>query len=150
MFYPEGKSSEVAAGLRHNLGFYEFFWALAMSAWFFTQRNKPKWAGWYLTMYLLFYCPLRFAWDFFRVVDEVYFETDTFPGLTPGQIAAIGLWGLSLWLWKTRRHAELLVPDGQIHVFPDGTPAIVAEATASAGPSRGPAKKTAKSRKKKG
>lgn len=129
MPYPAGRG--FAPGIRHNLGFYELLWAVLMAAVFFWQRNKPHWAGWYLTVFVLAYMPIRFAWDFLRVADKTYL------GLTPGQFAAIALIVVGIWMFRFRRgRAEVLIPDGRVHIYADGTPAVEPEPAAVAPPKK--------------
>ncbi len=97
MTYPEGRS--LPAGVRHNLGFYEVFWAAGVSLFFYTQRRRARFAGWYVTVFGLAYFPFRFFLDFMRAEDERYL------GLTPAQLACIPLWGLCIWLFFNRRAA---------------------------------------------
>lgn len=106
MDYP-GDGKDVGPGLRHNLGFYEAIWAVAMAAFFFTQRKVTHFKGWYVATYMIAYVPFRFTWDFLRAVDERY------AGLTPGQWISIGLFGLCVWLAvKGNKRKDMLVPDG--------------------------------------
>ncbi|NUN15635.1 MAG: prolipoprotein diacylglyceryl transferase [Myxococcales bacterium] len=102
--YP--KTEHFDAGPRHDLGFYEFLWAVAVSAYFYTQRNKPKFTGWYLTMFGILYAPVRFLFDFLRTADKRY------AGLTPGQFAAIAFFFVAIWVYQKRKSiGELLGPD---------------------------------------
>jgi len=89
-------SKEISSGVRHNLGFYEFLWAVGLSA-FFTASKKQRFVGWYLLTAGLAYFPLRFAADFLRAADAVYL------GLTPAQLAIIPAMGLTIWLYLRRR-----------------------------------------------
>ena len=115
---------DINTNVRHNLGFYEFLWAVGVSAYFFTQRNKAHKAGFFLAVFLVAYIPVRFLFDFLRVQDGRWL------GLTPGQFAAIVLLFFSFLLIKhVRSNKETLVPDGEVHVFADGTPAFVEEKT---------------------
>ncbi|MGM0578717.1 MAG: prolipoprotein diacylglyceryl transferase [Myxococcota bacterium] len=123
MPYPhEVPTDDAPAGaVRHNLGFYEMLWTLLMAGVFWLNRNKPKFSGWFIAVALILYMPIRFALDFLRAVDETYL------GLTPGHYAAIALFALAFWTYRYRRNVgEILVPDGQVHVFPDGREAIPA------------------------
>lgn len=94
MKYPG--DSGLAAGVRHNLGFYEAIWAVGVSLLFWTQRNKKHFYGWFMAVYGILYTPFRFSLDFWRAVDKRYF------GLTPGQYAAIVLFGLAVWIFVKR------------------------------------------------
>lgn len=91
----------------HNLGWYEALWAMAMSLFFWTQRDKTRFKGWYLATFVVCYMPIRFAMDFLRVNDATY------AGLTPAQWFAIVLMGLGIWLLKKGHDKkDLLVPNG--------------------------------------
>jgi phosphatidylglycerol---prolipoprotein diacylglyceryl transferase len=102
MRYPGDE--ELKAGVRHNLGFYESLWAMAMSLFFFLQRKRPHFAGWYVGMFGLLYTPFRFSLDFLRAVDKRYLT------FTPGQYAAIALFGVTLWVFIKRAQTPVIVP----------------------------------------
>lgn len=117
MMYPEGR--ELESAVRHNLGFYEAIWAVVMSVVFFATRKRTMFSGWYLAVFVIAYMPIRFGFDFLRVVDKTYL------GMTAGQYAAIVLMGVGIWLYTKRKAVgEQMIPDGEIHIFQDGTPAI--------------------------
>ncbi|TNF22280.1 MAG: prolipoprotein diacylglyceryl transferase [Deltaproteobacteria bacterium] len=102
------QSWDITPGVRHNLGMYEFFWAVLMSAFFFFNRKKPHFKGWFLGMFVVFYMPVRFGFDFLRKADIHHF------GLTAGQWAAIVLFVLGIVLMvKGAQKGDMLVPDGQ-------------------------------------
>lgn len=115
---PFAGTSELAAGLRHNLGFYELLWAAGLSLFFVFHYRRPHFAGWHVVVFLLAYTPLRFGWDFLRAVDKRYF------GLTPGQFAAIALAVVGLWWWSIRGRGEVTHANGEVHIFTDGTSAL--------------------------
>ncbi|MDP6943153.1 MAG: prolipoprotein diacylglyceryl transferase [Myxococcota bacterium] len=123
MPYPEsllvGGVVEAVGTVRHNLGFYEFIFAIGLFAVLWSQRQRPLFSGWIISTTLLLYCPVRFAFDFLRASDAVYL------GLTAGQFAAIGLFALGFWVRTVRKGVgHMLVPDGKEHVFPDGRKAL--------------------------
>ena len=122
---PYPGTEDLSAGVRHNLGFYEMLWALAISAVFLWRYRRPHFAGWHLVVFLLSYTPIRFGWDFLRAVDRRYL------GLTPGQYAALALAAIGLWWWSIRGRGEVTHADGEIHVFMDGTPAMAAPTSTS-------------------
>jgi phosphatidylglycerol:prolipoprotein diacylglycerol transferase len=110
---------EPAGTVRHNLGFYECLYSVFMFAVLWSQRHRALFAGWIMSTTLLLYCPIRFGLDFLRASDAVYF------GMTAGQYAAIGLFGVGLWVYKVRSEVgHMLVPDGEEHLFPDGRGAL--------------------------
>jgi len=150
----------LSHAIRHNLGFYEMIWALVMSGFFWSVRKKARPAGWYLSVWLIAYTPLRFAADFLRRSDVTYL------GLTPGQYIAIGLFGTAIWMLRTRLKADEMLgirAEGEHHVFADGRPGRGADsplgampgealATAGAGGGKGPSissKKSSNKNKKK-
>lgn len=105
MEYPG--SASLSAGVRHNIGLYELLWCLSISAYFFSQRRKPKLTGWYMTTFVLAYAPFRFPVDFLRAVDVRY------AGLSPGQWILIGFFAVLAGVAvHISRRGELLIPDG--------------------------------------
>lgn len=117
----EYRGNAVSHGVRHNLGFYEVFWAAGLFLFFQTQRKRPHVPGFYLLTFVLAYMPFRFALDFLRADDLRH------GGLTAGQYAAIGLFLLCSFLLVQRRKVdERIFPNGKVYVFPDGTPAVKA------------------------
>ena len=141
--YPAGMLGEdIHTNIRHNLGFYEMLWAIVLASFFVIVRKKAKPAGWFLAVFVLCYMPVRFYFDFLRVADATYY------GLTPAQFANIGLFLLGIrLLMNVRKHPEILIPDGEIHIFQDGTPAMVTEPEKPRGPKGSkPSKKTKKKR----
>ncbi|MCB9730385.1 MAG: prolipoprotein diacylglyceryl transferase [Deltaproteobacteria bacterium] len=124
MPYPHTVAGDPAAAgvIRHNLGFYEMLWSVGIASFFFAVRNRPHFAGWFASVALLLYLPFRFALDFLRAIDERYF------GLTPGHYAAIAFFVAAIALYRRRSAVgEIMVPDGKVHVFADGTPAVPAK-----------------------
>jgi len=108
-------SHDLAAGVRHNLGFYEFLWSLGMSTFYYLNRNKSHFKGWYLAVVVIAYMPVRFAFDFLRRADITHF------GLTAGQWAAIVLFVLGIVLFiRGAKKGDLLVPDGVAKFRPKG------------------------------
>lgn len=125
-----------AGAIRHNLGFYEMLWSVAIAGLFFAVRKRPRFAGWFASVALLLYLPFRFGLDFLRAIDERYF------GLTPGHYAAIGFFFAAILLYKRRAAVgEIMVPNGEVHVFPDGTLAVPAKLRRDALAQGAPAKK---------
>ncbi|MDQ8153342.1 MAG: prolipoprotein diacylglyceryl transferase [Gemmatimonadota bacterium] len=89
----------VGPGIRHNLGFYEVPWSIAVAAWFYRVRHRPKFPGWYPVMFVLAYVPLRFPLDFLRAADARH------AGFTPAQwfLLALFAWCLHLAYTGARR-----------------------------------------------
>jgi phosphatidylglycerol:prolipoprotein diacylglycerol transferase len=91
----------------HNLGWYEAIWSVAMSLFYFSQRKRPHFKGWYLATFVVAYMPFRFGLDFLRVVDVRY------AGFTPGQWFGVVLFVLGIYLIvKASKKRDMLIPDG--------------------------------------
>lgn len=91
------------AGLRHDVGFYEFlFWVVLFVVFVFLgRRRRPD--GFYAALFIVAYTPVRFGLDFLRVNDPTY------AGLTFAQWSClltlpVGLWLLS-WVRTHNRAA---------------------------------------------
>ena len=69
----------------HDLGFYEFLFALVVFALVMTIRRFKLPHGMIPATMGIVYAPVRFGFDFLRVADAKYL------GLTPGQWSAVGL-----------------------------------------------------------
>lgn len=100
-------SRTLEAGVRHNVGLYEFLWAMSLSAWFFSQRRTAKVRGWYAFVFLLAYLPFRLPVDFLRVGEARY------AGLSPAQWILLAILPLVVIVarWSVKR-GEVLAPDG--------------------------------------
>jgi phosphatidylglycerol:prolipoprotein diacylglycerol transferase len=92
MPYPGGRTTP---GIRHNLGLYEVPFSIALFAFFFVTRRRPRPPGWYVVVTILTYMPFRFLLDFLRAADARY------AALTAGQWASLAFVGFALWL-RTR------------------------------------------------
>lgn len=113
---PYPGSDKVSPGVRHNLGMYEAIWAMVVSGFFYLQRKRAHFSGWYLSMTLLMYMPFRFALDFMRAEDKRYF------GFTAGQFAAVVLMAAGVALFYQRKK----VNDIQ-QPIPDELPSVAAK-----------------------
>jgi phosphatidylglycerol:prolipoprotein diacylglycerol transferase len=97
-------------GPRHDLGFYEAFWWIAIIALFFSvDRVKPHLKdriGFYPGLLCMVYAPIRFALEFLRSADVRYF------GLTPAQYTSIVVFAFGIFLlsWSRTHHALHHVP----------------------------------------
>lgn len=119
---------------RYDLGFYELFFAMGLvTILFLTNRKAKRWAGYNVAVLALLYAPVRFLFDFLRVIDKTYY------GLTPGQYAAFGIFGLGIWILYFRR-AQWRGAGSN-----DGAEASTAEEPEAGGPSKkAPVKKRSK------
>ena len=72
-------------GVRHDLGFDEFLFTIALTALIYglASQKKKRPTGFYLSISLVLYCIARFLMDFLRVADARYYA------LTPAQYACI-------------------------------------------------------------
>ena len=91
--YPEGA--------RHDLGFYELLFTIAMTAILFAYNRKPRPPGRIIALAALMYAPVRFALDFLRATD-VTRPDERYLGLTPAQWACLATAALGLHLWRRR------------------------------------------------
>ncbi len=88
----------------HDLGFYEFLFAICLAAVVFAVRRKRYPVGTIPALMCILYAPVRFGMDFLRATDAKYL------GLTPGQWIAIAmLLGGALLM----RHAWARAPRGE-------------------------------------
>jgi phosphatidylglycerol:prolipoprotein diacylglycerol transferase len=71
--------------VRHNLGLEEAIYTLFIAALFYALGRRPRFAGFFLGVFMLLYAPFRFSVDFLRIVDVRY------GGLTPGQYGSVAL-----------------------------------------------------------
>jgi phosphatidylglycerol:prolipoprotein diacylglycerol transferase len=85
---------------RHDLGFYEFLFTIALAVAINVYVRKAHKSGMLVAFISLAYAPVRFGLDFLRVGDRLYL------GLTAGQFFSIALLCLGLWIVITRRKAE--------------------------------------------
>lgn len=92
IYYASGQladlpSQEVLSKMGfHDLGIYELFYTLLVIVpLFLFWDRKPRPTGFYFIAFILLYTPVRFLFDFLRLVDVRYF------GLTAGQYAAIAV-----------------------------------------------------------
>jgi phosphatidylglycerol---prolipoprotein diacylglyceryl transferase len=95
--YPEGT--------RHDLGFYELLYTIALTALLFWFARKPRRPGQIIGLAALAYAPARFAFDFLRAVD-VARPDRRYLALTPAQWACIATAGLGAWLLFRRPAAR--------------------------------------------
>jgi len=86
---------------RYDLGLYELIFAIGLvTILFIFNRKANRFAGFNVTMLALIYAPVRFFFDYLRIVDNKIFL-----GMTPGQLFAIALFGLGIWMLVTRLKA---------------------------------------------
>ncbi|MBK8481157.1 MAG: prolipoprotein diacylglyceryl transferase [Proteobacteria bacterium] len=75
--------ADRAGVVHHNLGLYELFVALLLTALLYALRRVQRGPGFFCALMLLVYSPLRFGLDWLRTADRLYW------GLTPGQYFAV-------------------------------------------------------------
>ncbi len=99
-------------GPRHDLGFYEFLFSLALTIYFVATRKKQRFAGYHVIFAALTYLPARFLGDFLRIADVRYFGSGPDSGLTPAQLGIIVLFGWVLYVWKRwAASGEVITPN---------------------------------------
>ncbi len=82
--------------VRHNLGLDEAIYTVFIAALFFVLGKKPRRAGFFTGLLAIVYAPIRFSFDFLRIVDVRYAR------LTPGQWGSLALVGLGIFILRTR------------------------------------------------
>jgi phosphatidylglycerol---prolipoprotein diacylglyceryl transferase len=116
--YPEGT--------RHDLGFYELLFTIAMTAILFAYAKKPRVPGRIIGLFATMYAPVRFGLDFLRARD-VARPDERYASLTPAQWACLATIGVGVWL---------LARKGEVVPFsepPAPTPPVAPASDAPAG-----------------
>lgn len=91
--YPEGT--------RHDLGFYEMLFTIALAIFLFLYNRKLRPPGRIIGLAALAYAPVRFMFDFLRATDVHIRNPDVRRlGLTPGQWACIATFALAIYLLR--------------------------------------------------
>jgi len=109
--------------VRHDLGFYEVLWCLAMIPLVLLLARKKRPRGFYLALVPILYAPVRFGLDFLRATD-IPSHDPRILGLTPGHFGAAILLGagslVALRVWKGPR---FIIPrDARWTAEDEGTP----------------------------
>lgn len=85
---------------RHDLGLYEVLWAVMVSGLFlYLWRTPNRPAGFYTSLLIVLYAPVRFFLDFLRAEADEGGDVRYF-GLTPGQYSSLFFLGLGLWVLR--------------------------------------------------
>jgi phosphatidylglycerol:prolipoprotein diacylglycerol transferase len=82
---------------RHDLGFYEMVWSLAVFGLFAALGKKRRRPGFFLALLPLLYAPVRFFLDFLRATTEAGGDL-RYLGLTPGHYGSLSLFALGILL----------------------------------------------------
>lgn len=95
--YPAGNAQHIPAGIRHNLGFYEFLYAIALASFLHWLARKPRPSGLIVGILATAYAPVRYFLDRLRATDIDAPDARYF-GLTPAMWLSIAtlLVGLAL------------------------------------------------------
>lgn len=93
-------------GVRHDLGTYELFLTIAITAVLIGLGRAPRRVGDFMMTILLMYAPVRFFLDFLRIQEGDYADA-RYAGLTAAQYGMIVLFGVGLWLLATRKKRPL-------------------------------------------
>lgn len=84
--------------VRHNLGFEEALYSLAVASVMFLVGSKPRPPRFLVGLLAVLYAPARFLLDFLRIADERY------AGLIVSQYASLLLLAIGAWLlWRSYR-----------------------------------------------
>jgi phosphatidylglycerol:prolipoprotein diacylglycerol transferase len=86
--------------VRHNLGLDEAIYTVPLAALFYVLGRKPRRPGFFVGLLPLLYAPVRFSFDFLRVIDVRYL------GLTPGQWGAVGLLLVGVVILRRKNEGE--------------------------------------------
>ena len=89
-------------GPRHDLGFYELLFTIAMTIVLFRYAKRPRPPGHVIGLAALMYAPVRFGLDFLRATD-VARPDERYAGLTPAQWACLATFVLAVKLMASRR-----------------------------------------------
>lgn len=92
--------------LRHNLGLDEAIYTVAIIALFLILGRKPRFPGFFVTLFPMVYAPFRFFLDFLRARDVRYFD------LTPGQWGAIAVLALGIFMFRRQKKRAQTVTAG--------------------------------------
>ncbi|MCR4316426.1 MAG: prolipoprotein diacylglyceryl transferase [Planctomycetes bacterium] len=114
MFDEDGKqmigvdnSPLIFDGARHDLGLYEMLIFILFAILFYYLGKKPRFVGFYLLLLPILYAPVRFGFEFLRIVDKRY----EFLGLdyTPAQwISILLLFGCGILFIKLRKSSPVV------------------------------------------
>lgn len=131
---------------RYDLGFYELIFAIGLvTVLFIFNRKANRFTGFNVAVLAMVYAPVRFFFDYLRIVDNRIFL-----GMTPGQLGAIAVFGLGIWVLVTRLKAakgtEGLGGDGADKDVDEGAASSKAngKSSAKAGSDKAPPRKSGK------
>jgi phosphatidylglycerol:prolipoprotein diacylglycerol transferase len=97
---------DFPGGPRHDLGLYDMFVLLAITAVLYgLKRRKPP-AGTLMGVMAVMYSVPRFFLDFLRASD-LDFVDRRYAGLTPGQYTVVGIFAVGVWLIARARRTSL-------------------------------------------
>jgi phosphatidylglycerol:prolipoprotein diacylglycerol transferase len=104
--------------VRHDLGFYEVLWCLAVIPLFIWLGKKERPTGFFLALLPLLYAPVRFGLDFLRATD-VELADERYLGLTPGHYGAVVLFAGGLVVLAQIRRAPRLPIPAEVALHPE-------------------------------
>ena len=131
--------------LKHNLGLYEMLLAVGLTLILYSVRNLRPYDGFYPSLILVFYSPVRFFLDILRIEDKTYL------GFTPGQFFALVMVGMAavLTVRGLRKKKRLAAATEDGASAPAGEEASKEPAPASDKPDKPASSKAARKKKKK-
>lgn len=86
--YPAHNAQHIPAGIRHNLGFYEFLYAVALASFLHWFARKPRPSGLIVGILATAYAPVRYFLDRLRATD-IDGADPRYLGLTPAMWLSI-------------------------------------------------------------
>jgi phosphatidylglycerol:prolipoprotein diacylglycerol transferase len=86
--YPEDNPQNIPEGVRHNLGFYEFLYAIALASFLHWYARKPRPSGVIVGILAVAYAPVRYFLDRLRATDIDHADA-RYLGLTPAMWLSI-------------------------------------------------------------
>jgi len=125
---------------RHNLGLYEALYFVPLSGLFWLLGSKRRAPGFYVAMLCVLYPPVRFLFDFLRIVDVRYL------GLTPAQWGSIGFMIFGFLLLK---YTQRLAAAENLQKMAAATPSEASTTAAAAGAGAGGGRRQAGGGKRK-
>ncbi|MCA9605374.1 MAG: prolipoprotein diacylglyceryl transferase [Myxococcales bacterium] len=127
--FPLGVADYHVAGMsppwqvRHDLGFYEVLWCLAVIPLFLWLGRSKRPRGFYAALLPVLYAPVRFGLDFLRATDIPNGDPRILLGLTPGHYGALFLLLTGVGVWLYARNRRFAIPrDIRWTAEDEGTP----------------------------
>ena len=99
-----GVKNQSGVGSFHDHGLYLSLNGLALAIVFYLLSKKPRSAGFFAQVFLIWYGVVRFTLDFWRKVDATYF------GVTPAQYVSFAMvLGGIIWIMKSKQTPPITI-----------------------------------------